>query len=65
MIRRASRRSAGVQRVEEKEPGMETGRSLTEFKRCKGKMNDDLPEVIKHLDGLSEASLADAALAVR
>ena len=44
---------------------METGRSLTEFKRCKGKMNDDLPEVIKHLDGLSEASLADAALAVR
>lgn len=39
--------------------------SLTDFKTYKAKMNHELPEVMKHLDGLFQTSLADGALSVK
>jgi AhpD family alkylhydroperoxidase len=38
------------------------GEALAEFKRDKGNLNAELPEVMKQLDGLFQASLADGAL---
>ncbi|OHB86004.1 MAG: hypothetical protein A2V98_26535 [Planctomycetes bacterium RBG_16_64_12] len=36
--------------------------SLIEFKRYKGTMGQEMPEVMEHLDGLFQASLAAGAL---
>ena len=38
---------------------------LTEFKRDKGNLNAELPDVMAHLDGLFQASLADGALTTK
>lgn len=38
---------------------------LTDFKAYKAKMNHELPEVMKDLDGLFQASLADGALSLK
>jgi AhpD family alkylhydroperoxidase len=43
----------------------DTREALTEFKRYKGKMNQEMPEVMKHLDGLFQASLVPGALSVK
>ncbi len=42
-----------------------TREALTEFKKYKGKMNQEMPEVMKHLDGLFQASLVGGALSVK
>ncbi len=42
-----------------------TREALTEFKKYKGKMNQEMPEVMKHLDGLFQASLVEGALSVK
>jgi AhpD family alkylhydroperoxidase len=42
-----------------------TSEALTEFKACKGKMNQEMPEVMKHLDALFQASLVEGALSIK
>ncbi len=39
--------------------------ALAEFKRDKGSLNAALPEVMKHLDGLFQVSLASGALTTK
>ncbi|MCX7011266.1 MAG: carboxymuconolactone decarboxylase family protein [Candidatus Sumerlaeota bacterium] len=39
--------------------------ALAEFKRYKGALNKELPEVMTHLDGLFQVSLAGAALSTK
>lgn len=44
---------------------MNTVQALTDFKQYKAKMNHDMAEVMKHLDGLFQSSLADGALSLK
>lgn len=44
---------------------MDTQGALTEFKKHKARMNNVIPSVMKHLDGLFQASLSEAALSVK
>ena len=39
--------------------------ALADFKQYKVKMNHDLPEVMRHLDGLFQVSLAEGTLSVK
>jgi AhpD family alkylhydroperoxidase len=39
--------------------------TLAQFKEYKTKMNHEMPEVIKHLDGLFQVSLAEGALSLK
>lgn len=39
--------------------------SLSEFKRYKGVMDQEMPEVIKHLDGLFQTSLTSGVLSTK
>ena len=50
-----------------KEADMESGSlaALTEFKRYKGKLNQELPQVMAHVDGLFQASLTPGALSLK
>jgi hypothetical protein len=41
--------------------GADVIEALADFKRYKVKMNHDLPEVMTHLDGLFQVSLAEGA----
>ena len=44
---------------------MNTVQALTDFKQYKAKMNQEMAEVMKHLDGLFQSSLADGALSLK
>jgi AhpD family alkylhydroperoxidase len=39
--------------------------TLSEFKTHKPKLNQEMPEVMKHLDGLFQTSLAEGALSLK
>ena len=42
-----------------------TTQALAEFKQYKAKMNPEMAEVMKHLDGLFQSSLADGAVSTK
>jgi AhpD family alkylhydroperoxidase len=44
---------------------MDSAQTLAQFKDYKAKMNREMPEVMKHLDGLFQVSLADGALSLK
>jgi len=42
-----------------------TGAQLSDFKKYKGQLNQTLPEVMKHVDGLFQVSSAPGALSLK